>query len=141
MPIDYKKYPPNWKKEIVPRILIRDRHRCYCCYVKNHTIVWSVKVYCKNNKGKYGWRAIWFQDDNEAGRLSRIGQMPVEVMVVLTIAHLDHDETNHDVKDDRLAAMCQHCHLNYDAEEKMRRIMERGKQIRKQKQNNLKLED
>lgn len=34
--------------------------------------------------------------------------------VVLTIAHLDHDPDNWDVQDDRLMAMCQKCHLNYD---------------------------
>lgn len=34
--------------------------------------------------------------------------------VVLTIAHLDHDHDNWDVADDRLAALCQRCHLNYD---------------------------
>lgn len=27
MPIDYSKYPPNWKTEIVPRILNRDYRR------------------------------------------------------------------------------------------------------------------
>ena len=36
--------------------------------------------------------------------------------VVLTIAHLDHDKENHDVLDDRLVALCQRCHLNYDRE-------------------------
>ena len=41
--------------------------------------------------------------------------------VVLTCAHLDHDETNHDVKIDRLAMLCQTCHLRYDAKEKARR--------------------
>jgi len=35
--------------------------------------------------------------------------------------HLDHDETNHNVSLDRLAALCQYCHLNYDKEEKKRR--------------------
>ena len=39
----------------------------------------------------------------------------------LTIAYLDHDEINYDVKDDRLKALCQYCHLNYDAKEKYRR--------------------
>jgi len=43
------------------------------------------------------------------------------VKVVLTIAHLDHDEHNHGVNDDRLKAMCQIHHLRYDAEEKKRR--------------------
>jgi len=32
----------------------------------------------------------------------------------LTIAHLDHDRDNFDVFDERLAALCQKCHLNYD---------------------------
>ena len=35
-------------------------------------------------------------------------------MIVLTIAHLDHDKENWDVPDDRLAALCQACHLKYD---------------------------
>ena len=47
---------------------------------------------------------------------------PKKVKVVLTIAHLDHDETNLSVRDERLKAMCQLCHLRYDAKEKYRRI-------------------
>lgn len=35
-------------------------------------------------------------------------------VVVLTIAHLDRDPDNHMVKDDRLQALCQACHLAYD---------------------------
>lgn len=35
-------------------------------------------------------------------------------IVVLTIAHMDHDHNNDDVEDDRLAALCQRCHLGYD---------------------------
>jgi hypothetical protein len=34
--------------------------------------------------------------------------------VVLTVAHLDHDPGNCD--DDNLVALCQRCHLSYDAE-------------------------
>ena len=34
--------------------------------------------------------------------------------VMLTIAHLDHDKANHEVTDERLAALCQRCHLGYD---------------------------
>lgn len=34
-------------------------------------------------------------------------------IVVLTTAHLDHDTDNND--DENLRAMCQYCHLNYDA--------------------------
>ena len=45
--------------------------------------------------------------------------------VVLIIAHLDHDETNWGVADERLAALCQRCHLRYDAPEKARRRAEK----------------
>jgi hypothetical protein len=49
-----------------------------------------------------------------------------EVRVILTIAHLDHDETNWKVSDDRLKAMCQKCHLDYDAVEKYHRIIKKA---------------
>jgi 5-methylcytosine-specific restriction endonuclease McrA len=35
-------------------------------------------------------------------------------IVVLTIMHLDHDPENHEIKDSRLRAACQRCHLNFD---------------------------
>lgn len=35
--------------------------------------------------------------------------------VILTVAHLDHDITHND--DDNLAALCQRCHLAYDAQQ------------------------
>ena len=41
--------------------------------------------------------------------------------VILTIAHLDHDEENENVTIDRLKALCQKCHLRYDIPEKKRR--------------------
>lgn len=81
MPIDYKKYPPNWLTEIRPRILKRADNKCEVekCGAENykpHPITGS--------------------------------------KVVLTIAHLDHDPENWDIKDERLKAMCQKCHLKYD---------------------------
>ncbi len=41
--------------------------------------------------------------------------------------HLDHDEENHDVQLDRLKALCQLCHLRYDAREKYRRSLTKWK--------------
>lgn len=49
-----------------------------------------------------------------------------EVKIILQIAHLDHDETNHDVKPNRLLALCQRCHLKYDWAEKQARIFTRN---------------
>ena len=49
--------------------------------------------------------------------------------VILTIAHLDHDSENWQVSDDRLRALCQKCHNNYDCKIRKAHI--------KEKQNNL----
>jgi len=125
MPCDYSKYPKAWRSEIVPRILERAKNRCEICNLKNKAAVWRVLIYCRVN-GKYGYRSIWFTSFRDAKRLKNIGNDLKRVKVILTVAHLDHDETNQDVSDDRLKAMCQYCHLNYDAKEKMRRIMEKS---------------
>lgn len=108
MPIDYSKYPENWKSEIRPRILARAENKCECCGVLNYDKLHSFK-----ENGITVWRKLdlpwkYFK-----------GIKPVKV--VLTIAHLDHDECNCNVTDDRLKAMCQLCHLRYDSEEKKKR--------------------
>lgn len=123
MPIDYKKYPKNWKNEIRPRIMKRANNTCEFegCDFKHLEYVWSVK-----HKGK---TTGWFRDFDEANSYPKtiysnkkgVIPNPKKVRVILTIAHLDHDENNPDVKDDRLKAACQLCHLRYDAKEKQRR--------------------
>lgn len=81
-------------------------------------------------------RSIWFRDERDAmrekgidphdpeGLITMKDDIVKKVRVVLTIAQLDHDETNHDVQLDRLRALCQLCHLRYDAMEKYRRSMQ-----------------
>lgn len=123
MPIDYKKYPPNWRKEIVPRILKRADNKCEFCGLANKQVVFSVR---------YNAKSTWFLTEEEAelapktfeskmNKETRVCETipnPKRVTVVLTIAHLDHDETNWDIKDERLKAACQMCHLKYDGKEK-----------------------
>jgi len=98
MPIDYKKYPENWKTEIRPAILKRAGHKCEFCGAPNHhTIV------------------------RHGDQFEIIEGMVLEAMaidgvkttwIVLTIAHMDHDITNN--HPDNLKALCQKCHLNHD---------------------------
>ena len=127
MPIDYKIYPKNWKTEIVPAVIKRAESRCECCNLKNYQIVFSIKLSVKDEQGKYKTRSIWFSNEQDAIRESKCEDISEKnlfvknVKVVLTVAHLDHDETNHSVKLDRLRAWCQICHLRYDAQEKYRR--------------------
>lgn len=116
MPIDYKKYPANWKTEIRPNILERDGNCCKFCKVPNGEIV------CR---GKWNGKAVW-QDDNGAIHDAENGDFLGDsyvgdvftnesqrvTKIVLTIMHLDHDTTNNDYSN--LAAGCQKCHLNYD---------------------------
>ncbi len=133
MPIDYTKYPPNWLKEIRPRIMERANNTCECdgCNFKHLEQVWAVK---KNGK-TVGWfrdfddakkqpKTTELKKDKKTGRLVSVPN-PKKVRVILTIAHLDHDERNHNVSDERLKAMCQLCHLRYDAKEKYKRSLVR----------------
>lgn len=124
MPIDYKRYPRNWLNEIRPRIMQRANNTCEQdgCDFKHLEEVWAVK--------RKGRTTGWYRD-YEVAKLQPITQEmkngklipnPKKVKVVLTIAHLDHDETNENVTDERLKAMCQLCHLRYDAKEKYRRV-------------------
>lgn len=122
MPIDYKRYPANWKSYIVPNVIARAGNRCECCGLANKSIVWAVKFQVKDDDGRYKIKSIWFRDSRDADREACGNKHLVRaVQVVLTIAHLDHDETNESVTLDRLKAMCQICHLRYDAKEKYRR--------------------
>lgn len=125
MPIDYKKYPDNWLSEIRPRIMKRAENKCEFCGLKHGQVIYRVKAWVKI-VSKYVYKSLWFSNENDADRewdalCSSDPVRPVEV--VLTIAHLDHDETNKNIKDDRLKALCQICHLRYDAKEKFRRSL------------------
>lgn len=88
MPVDYSKYPDNWKTGIRPSILRRaggDEDdprigaRCEFCGAENH------------------------ESHPETGS-----------KVVLTIAHLD-DPDPMNCHPDNLAALCQKCHNTFDA--------------------------
>ena len=123
MPIDYKKYPPNWLSEIRPRIMKRANNKCEFCGLEHGQIVHATKFEIKED-GRYKLRTLWFTSYSDAVR-SDSGMKINDVKVVLTIAHLDHDETNFEVKDERLKALCQMCHLRYDSREKYRRACSR----------------
>lgn len=121
MPIDYSRYPPNWKTKIRPAVLERAADKCEFCGLANGQTVYRCKV-----KKKMEWFPTK-EDVFEQGLSKEVAKWWIErpVKVVLTIAHLDHDEENHDVSLERLKALCQLCHLRYDAKEKYRRVNEK----------------
>ncbi len=132
-PINYQKYPPNWK-ERVERIRKRANNKCEICGTPNGATVYAVKAFVRETelnysgtieRTKYKQRSIWFNDYGAALRFAENPKLISEKKVVCTTAHLDHDEGNWDVSDDRLMFMCQMCHLRYDRHEKFRRKVER----------------
>jgi len=122
MPIDYSKYPPHWKSEIVPAILARADNACEWCGIPNYCLGYRM--------GKY-WIELQecatyaFAKDLLHERYSSEGDQG-EVIIVLTVAHLDHDPENFNVDHKRLMALCQLCHLTYD------RLHREGQELKKQ---------
>lgn len=115
MPIDYKLYPEDWKTRIRPSILAREDNRCKFCNVPNGATI--ERFTNQNNQPCYKYQSsIYLADNGEF--IDNIIEMPIGgkcVKIVLTIAHLDHDITNNNF--DNLAALCQRCHLRYDAKQ------------------------
>jgi 5-methylcytosine-specific restriction endonuclease McrA len=119
MPIDYERYPPDWQ-ERRERILRRDNNRCKECHVQNGLVYkWFEGKRVKPSAQE--WDMIKSKIRYSHYSFSQSVKLHGYSIVVLTIAHLDHDEENWDVTDDRLAALCQKCHLEYDREDKRRR--------------------
>ena len=91
MPINYKEYPPNWHSEVRPRIMRRAGEE------RDENGVIIREAQCER-----------------CGAYNHAPHPQTRSPVVITIAHLDHDHTNHSVTDERLQALCQRCHLNLD---------------------------
>lgn len=112
MPIDYKKYHPEWAKKIRPDILARANNKCEQCGVENHIKGW------REPNGTF-WpvkECICLLEDEDydifSNELNNIGSNQKPIMIVLTIAHLDHNTFNNDYSN--LKALCQRCHLRLD---------------------------
>ena len=92
------RYPSNWKS-IRAAILERADHRCEQCGIPN-----------------YAWRNkstdTWTEDIGRVNAWVFDGYKTVRI--VLSIAHLDHTPENCDPAN--LRALCQRCHLAYDAD-------------------------
>ena len=118
MPIDYSRYPPDWQERRA-RILERAGHKCEHCGVPDRWFRLVGETIDRDEsyeKPEDAWDRMFeraqIYGDDPTMKLTRI---------ILTIAHLDHDPENWEVADERLAALCQRCHLRYDAPEKRRR--------------------
>ena len=113
-PENKRRYPDNWN-QIRGAILQRAGHKCEKCKAPNRTriargagkdegtyMLDTAEVFCAETGLHLGWCR---HSEYELLRMTD---------VVLTIAHLDHVPENCDPSN--LQALCQRCHLQYDAE-------------------------
>lgn len=115
-----ERYPADWKA-IRANIMRRADDACECvgqcgdahdggrCLAPHRE--WILR--------DYRTPAKWTEHDPELA-----GKNPDAIRVVLTIAHLDHDESHN--APDNLAALCQRCHLKLDAVDNLARRRERA---------------
>lgn len=118
MPIKKEDYPDDWDTAIRPRILKRAGHCCENCGVKEYTVGYRV------GEKQEMYPLIIGKTYSEARELKErmmeaMGRKLIAIRI--TIAHLDHDEWNHKVKDERLAALCEQCHFRYDEKDNQMR--------------------
>ena len=118
MPIDYKNYPPNWKTEIRPEIMKRSNSRCEFCGVKHYSVGnWDGTSFIPTAGNiihdKAGDGKLSYKEARELVKHCNESCDDNLIVIVLTIAHLDHDVTNNDYSN--LKALCQRCHNKYDA--------------------------
>lgn len=115
-PENKARYPANWK-EIRTRILKRAGDCCEQCRVANgDMIVRGIDQDAGTFQRFEGDGEVYAADDGRLLGRCRASEYCGNrwTRVVLTIAHLDHVPEHCD--DDNLKALCQRCHLAYDAE-------------------------
>jgi len=117
-PENRKRYPSNWK-QIRAAILERAGNRCERCYVRQYGVGHWKEQGFHYVRGNRFWDqfeyAGSYADAREAADEVNDWHDPETrvIVIVLTIAHLDHTPENCDPAN--LQALCQRCHLRHDA--------------------------
>ncbi|HMV45170.1 MAG TPA: hypothetical protein PK079_26295 [Leptospiraceae bacterium] len=100
-------YPKNWK-EISLAVRQRANGKCEFCGIENYSLGhWVNDRFIKSEEA---WNEM---NSNGVDLYESIPTEKPFVKIVLTVAHLDHNPSNCD--DSNLKALCQKCHLTYDA--------------------------
>lgn len=117
MPINYRNYIFDWKSRVRPDIMKRANNHCEVCGVKNYTVVKVFRSGLRVNQDDY----FTYKDATSVAKklnLEANTDLYKYVVVVLTIAHLDHDIKNNDYLN--LKALCQKCHNRHDVKDRVK---------------------
>lgn len=113
-PENRARYPKDWR-HIRAAILERAGRKCEGCSVKQYAVAhWNGDEWCVDSSSLED--GITYAQARQIAAENSIGWepgMPKWIVVVLTVAHLDHTPENCDITN--LRAWCQRCHLRYDA--------------------------
>ena len=117
MPCNYKLYPSNWKTEIVPKVKARENNCCAFCGVKNYSVGYRkgsqfIPTVGNEMHDKAGNGELSYKEARELVKHCNECADDNLIVIVLTVAHLNHDINNNDLSN--LKALCQKCHLDYD---------------------------
>lgn len=123
MPVDWSKYPKNWKSEIRPAILARANNCCEECGVPNGMPVFrgmycGEKVFQTVNGDLFKEDGSFIMHDSEYCCIEGKSENQQAIKIVLTVAHLDHDLNNN--SSENLKALCQLHHLRHDKSHHMK---------------------
>lgn len=126
------RYPKNWP-EIRAGIRLRSNNHCEQCRAPNRELIVRGDADGRD-AGTYMlphgevFDAVTGEFRGFARGSEYEGSKFTEV--VLTVAHIDHDESNNDPEN--LAALCSRCHFALDASDNQRRRRERKEKTSKQ---------
>ena len=107
-------YPKDWPA-ISARVRQRADQKCEFCGVKNGALGGrhEGQFYKARPLGEKLLRLEWPRPGEHAWCVGYNASTLRIIRIVLTVAHLNHDET--DCRDENLKALCQRCNLTYDA--------------------------
>jgi len=111
MPVNYKLYDKTWHSVIRPAIMRRANNHCEFCGIKNYTLVRVFRSGIRQTIDEY----FTAKDANSVCASYNKGldlKISKYIVVVLTVAHLDHNIENNDYQN--LKALCQKCHNRHD---------------------------
>jgi hypothetical protein len=107
-PEEKARYPKDWPA-ISRRIREREGQRCKWCQAPNGVTIKQPATWVT----EHAFVEMLLACSSESSRLALANAYGKPLVVVLTVAHLDHTPEN--CADDNLVALCQRCHLTYDA--------------------------